>query len=257
MSSWLSNISVNLKLALGFGLVLALTCLMAIGNWFSLDTLIDRSNWMSDITRLNSALTNLRVARLQYMLTKGDETAAQNVQTNLDAFEAQQKQLLNTFKSPENLKLLNEQHDLINHYKNALMAMRKAYLESATSRELMDSSAKTVLAEIATLDARTLQRPAGEEGRFEQYQAVIKVREQFLLARDLARAYTASPTAATEQAALNQLATATASLAGLNAFFSTTAADTLSTLSEAMGGYTQALKVFTETEKTWLIAAQT
>ncbi|KQB52987.1 chemotaxis protein [Pseudomonas endophytica] len=249
MSSWLSNISVNLKLALGFGLVLALTCLMAIGNWFSLDTLIDRSNWMSDITRLNSALTNLRVARLQYMLTKGDETAAQNVQTNLDAFEAQQKQLLNTFKSPENLKLLNEQHDLINHYKNALMAMRKAYLESATSRELMDSSAKTVLAEIATLDARTLQRPAGEEGRFEQYQAVIKVREQFLLARDLARAYTASPTAATEQAALNQLATATASLAGLNAFFSTTAADTLSTLSEAMGGYTQALKVFTETEK--------
>lgn len=249
MSSWLSNISVNLKLALGFGLVLALTCLMAIGNWFSLDTLIDRSNWMSDITRLNSALTNLRVARLQYMLTKGDETAAQNVQTNLDAFEAQQKQLLNTFKSPENLKLLNEQHDLINHYKNALMAMRKAYLESATSRELMDSSAKTVLAEIATLDARTLQRPAGEEGRFEQYQAVIKVREQFLLARDLARAYTASPTAATEQAALNQLATATASLAGLNAFFSTTAGDTLSTLSEAMGGYTQALKVFTETEK--------
>ena len=43
MSSWLSNISVNLKLALGFGLVLALTCLMAISNWFSLGTLIDRS----------------------------------------------------------------------------------------------------------------------------------------------------------------------------------------------------------------------
>ncbi|MFP3517970.1 methyl-accepting chemotaxis protein [Pseudomonas sp. SIMBA_077] len=250
MSSWLSNISVNLKLALGFGLVLALTCLMAIGNWFSLDTLIDRSNWMSDITRLNSALTNLRVARLQYMLTKGDETAAQNVQTNLDAFEALQKQLLNTFKSPENLKLLNEQHDLISHYKNALMAMRKAYLESATSRELMDRSAKTVLAEIASLDARTLQRPAGEESRFEQYQAVVKVREQFLLARDMGRAYTASPSAAGEQAALSQLATATASLAGLNAFFSTTAGDSLRTLSEAMGAYTEALKVFTNTEKT-------
>ena len=249
MSSWLSNISVNLKLALGFGLVLALTCLMAIGNWFSLSTLIDRSNWMTDITQLNSALTNLRVARLQYMLTKGDETAAQNVQTNLEAFEAQQKKLLSTFKSPENLKLLNEQHDLISHYKNALMAMRKAYLESATSRGTMDRSANTALAEIAKLDARTLQRPAGEEGRFEQYQAVIKVREQFLLARDLGRAYTASPTATAEQAALKQLATATASLAGLNAFFSTSAGDTLSTLSEAMGGYTQALKVFTETEK--------
>ena len=90
MNSWLSNISVNMKLALGFGLVLALTVLMAISDWLSLDKLIDRSNWMSDITRLNGSLTNLRVARLQYMLTDGDETAAQNVQNTLDAFVAQQ-----------------------------------------------------------------------------------------------------------------------------------------------------------------------
>ena len=248
MNSWLSNISVNMKLALGFGLVLALTCLMAISNWFSLGTLIDRSNWMTDITQLNSALTNLRVARLQYMLTNGDETAAQNVQTNLEAFEAQQKKLLGTFKSPENLKLLNEQHDLITRYQSALAGMRKAYVESAVSRERMDRSAKATLADIATLDARTLQRPAGEEGRFEQYQAVTKVREQFLMARDLGRAYIASPTPATEQAARNQLAAATASLAGLNTFFSTSAADTLRTLNDAMSEYTQALQVFTDTD---------
>lgn len=49
MNSWLSNISVNLKLALGFGLVLALTCVMAISDGLSLGKLIDRSNWMSDI----------------------------------------------------------------------------------------------------------------------------------------------------------------------------------------------------------------
>ena len=126
MNSWLSNISVNMKLALGFGLVLTLTLLMAISDWLSLDKLIDRSNWMSDITRLNSSLTNLRVARLQYMLTDGDETAAQNVQTNLDAFVVQQKQLIASFKSPENLKLLNEQHEIIKQYQSALVTMRKA-----------------------------------------------------------------------------------------------------------------------------------
>ena len=65
MNSWLSNISVNLKLALGFGLVLALTCVMAISDGLSLGKLIDRSNWMSDITQLNGALTNLRVSLLQ------------------------------------------------------------------------------------------------------------------------------------------------------------------------------------------------
>ena len=250
MNNWLSNISVNLKLALGFGLVLALTCLMAIGSWFSLDTLIARSNWMSDITRLNSALTNLRVARLQYMLTNGDETAAQNVQTNLDAFEAQQKQLLVIFKSPENLKLLNEQHDFITRYQRALVTMRKAYIESAVSREQMDNSAKAALADIDTLDTRTLQRPAGEEGRFEQYQAVTKVREQFLLARDLVRAFTSSPPVQNEQAARAQLGAASASLEGLSNHFGIASGDNLRTLSAAIAQYTQALQVFTGTNNT-------
>ena len=113
MNRWLSNISVNLKLSLGFGLVLALTCVMAVCNWISLDKMIDRSNWMSDITRLNTAFTNLRVTRLQYMLTDGDETAAQNVQASIDAFSAQQSQLIATFQSPENLKLLKEQQEII------------------------------------------------------------------------------------------------------------------------------------------------
>ena len=250
MNSWLSNISVNLKLALGFGLVLALTCLMAIGSWFSLDTLIARSNWMSDITRLNSALTNLRVARLQYMLTNGDETAAQNVQTNLDAFEAQQKQLLSTFNSPDNLKLLNEQHELITRYQSSLAKMRKAYVEGAVSRNQMDSTAKTALDAIADLNTRVLQRTAGEEGRFEQFQAVTKVHEQFLLARELVRADIASPNDATEHAARAQLSAAIASLEPLRAHFSSTAGDTLRTLSEAMAQYSQALQVFTGTQST-------
>ncbi|MFE1817143.1 methyl-accepting chemotaxis protein, partial [Metapseudomonas otitidis] len=66
MNGWFANISVNLKLGLGFGLVLLLTGLLALTGWTSLGSLIDRSNWMSDITKLNSDLTNLRVARLQY-----------------------------------------------------------------------------------------------------------------------------------------------------------------------------------------------
>ena len=126
MNRWLNNISVNLKLALGFGLVLGLTCLMAISNWFSLDKLIDRSNWMSDITRLNTAFTNLRVTRLQYMLTDGDEVAAQKVQDSINAFQDLEKQLISTFKSPENLKLLKEQQDIISRYEAALVVMRKA-----------------------------------------------------------------------------------------------------------------------------------
>ena len=250
MNSWLSNISVNMKLALGFGLVLTLTLLMAISDWLSLGKLIDRSNWMSDITRLNSALTNLRVARLQYMLTDGDETAAQNVQTNLDAFVVQQKQLIASFKSPENLKLLNEQHEIIKQYQSALVTMRKAYVESAVSRDEMDQYSKVARDAMDLLKSRVMQSSASEQDRFEQLETLTTVREKFLVARYQVRAYIAAQTTANEQAARQQLNEAIASLTALNTYFVASAPKTLRTLDDALAHYQHALQVYADTDKT-------
>ena len=250
MNSWLSNISVNMKLALGFGLVLTLTLLMAISDWLSLDKLIDRSNWMSDITRLNSSLTNLRVARLQYMLTDGDEAAAQNVQTNLDAFVVQQKQLIASFKSPENLKLLNEQHEIIKQYQSALVTMRKAYVESAVSRDEMDQYSKVARDAMDLLKSRVMQSSASEQDRFEQLETLTTVREKFLVARYQVRAYIAAQTTANEQAARQQLNEAIASLTALNTYFVASAPETLRTLDDALSHYQHALQVYADTDKT-------
>ena len=250
MNSWLSNISVNLKLTLGFGLVLVLTCVMAIFDWLSLDKMVDRSNWMSDITRLNTAFTNLRVTRLQYMLTDGDETAAQAVQGSIDAFQEQQKKLIDTFKSQENLVLLKEQQAIIGDYERALVTMRKAYVESAEARAAMDRNAKLAQDAIATLLASTLQLPAAEESRFAMYQTVSEVREQFLLSRYQVRAYIAAPTPATEKAASQQLEKTVDSLEKLNPYFATSAAETLRTLTRTMEQYQQALQVYSSTDNT-------
>ena len=255
MNRWLSNISVNLKLSLGFGLVLALTCVMAVCNWISLDKMIDRSNWMSDITRLNAAFTNLRVTRLQYMLTDGDETAAQKVQASIDAFSAQQNQLISTFQSPDNLKLLKEQQAIIGRYERALVIMRKAYVESAVSRGNMDRSAALAQDAIATLIARALQLPEGDESRFAMFQTVSEVREQFLLSRYQVRAYIAAPNPSTEKAARQQLDMAIASLERLSSHFGANAGDTLRTLSSTMEQYQQALELYTSTDNT-IIAAR-
>ena len=250
MNRWLSNISVNLKLSLGFGLVLALTCVMAVCNWISLDKMIDRSNWMNDITRLNTAFTNLRVTRLQYMLTDGDETAAQNVQTSIDAFKTQQNELISTFQSPENLKLLKEQQEVIGRYERALANMRKAYIESAASRASMDRNATLAQDAIATLIARALQLPVGDESRFDMFQTVSEVREQFLLSRYQVRAYIAAPNPTTEKAARQQLDSAVASLERLTAHFGANAGDTLRTLTQTMAQYKQALQLYASTDNT-------
>ncbi len=49
MNSRFSNISVNMELALGFGIVLIFTALLALVGWTSLDKLIYRTDRIGDI----------------------------------------------------------------------------------------------------------------------------------------------------------------------------------------------------------------
>ncbi|MEB2517958.1 methyl-accepting chemotaxis protein [Pseudomonas sp. YuFO20] len=243
MNSWFGNISVNLKLGLGFGLVLALTCVLALTGWTSLGSLIDRSNWMSDITQLNAGLTKLRVVRLQYMLTNGDEATAQNVQTTLQAFSDQQQALLAKFKSPENLKLLKEQGSVIDAYKTSLAKMRDAYRTGNSARDVMGSNAETASTLIDDLNSRVQRLPPSDQ-RFEQFQAITAAKQAFLLARYEVRGYTATTNAETEQKAVAQLDAAIASLQQLNVHFSDIQPQALRQLETALGNYRSALQAY-------------
>ncbi|MCT8949379.1 methyl-accepting chemotaxis protein [Pseudomonas iridis] len=243
MNSWFGNISVNMKLGLGFGLVLALTCVLALTGWTSLGGLIDRSNWMSDITQLNSGLTKLRVVRLQYMLTNGDETAAQNVQTTLDGFAAQQQKLISSFKSPENVKLLKEQAATIAEYQTSLNKMRNAYRTGNTARDTMGVNAESAYNLIESISKRVQQMDMSEQ-RFEQFQAISAAKEAFILARYEVRGYTATTNAETEQKAIGQIDVAIASLKQLNVHFADTQQDALRQLETALTNYRSALMAY-------------
>ncbi|MEG0120323.1 MAG: methyl-accepting chemotaxis protein [Pseudomonas sp.] len=243
MNSWFGNISVNMKLGLGFGLVLALTCVLALTGWTSLGGLIDRSNWMSDITQLNSGLTKLRVVRLQYMLTNGDETAAQNVQTTLDGFAAQQQKLISSFKSPENVKLLKEQAATIAEYQTSLNKMRNAYRTGNTARDTMSVNAESAYNLIESISKRVQQMDMSEQ-RFEQFQAISAAKEAFILARYEVRGYTATTNAETEQKAIGQIDVAIASLKQLNVHFADTQQDALRQLETALTNYRSALMAY-------------
>ena len=243
MNSWFGNISVNMKLGLGFGLVLVLTCLLALTSWTSLGGLIDRSNWMSDITQLNAGLTKLRVVRLQYMLANGDETVAQNVQTTLDGFVAQQNALLSSFKSPENVKLLKEQSAVIGAYQVSLNKMRSAYRTGNSARDLMGTNAEVAYKLIETIDADVRQMALSDE-RFAQFLAITQAKQAFMLARYEVRGYTANSNADTERKAVVQLDAAIASLKPLNELFSSTHQDELRQLENALTQYRTAVQAF-------------
>ena len=243
MNSWFANISVNLKLGLGFGLVLALTTVLALTSWTSLGGMIDRSNWMSDITQLNIGLTKLRVTRLQYMLTNGDETAAQSVQATLDDFSAQQKKLLTSFQSPENIKLLQGLGATIAAYQDSLNKMRNAYRTGNAARQAMNQNADDANDLINGINERVKQMPLSDE-RFEQFQAITEAKEAFQLARYEVRGYVTTSNPETEQKAVAQLNAAITELEQLNKHFGRTQGDALQRLASALTHYRSSLQTF-------------
>ncbi|MBH3427002.1 methyl-accepting chemotaxis protein [Pseudomonas alkylphenolica] len=216
MNSWFANISVNLKLGLGFGLVLLLTSLLALTGWNSMSGLIDRSNWMSDITQLNSDLTDLRITRLQYMLTNGDDAAAGSVQVKLNAFSEQQQKLLKSFKSPENVKLLQELGQVIDAYQVSINKMRAGYKTSLAARDAMNQAANQAVALIDAINRDILALPEGDASRLEQFRTVTQAKDQLFQVRLAVRSYIADISSETEQLALRQLDGALAEIANLN-----------------------------------------
>ena len=247
MNSWFANISVNMKLALGFGLVLIFTALLALTGWNSLSKLIDRSNWMSDITELNAQLTKLRVTRLQYMVADGDDTVAQTVQVALDGFKAQQEKLLKSFKSPENIALLQQLSTVIAEYEKGLSAMRAGYKASNSVRDELGSNADKGNALIDQINADVLKMGADDERRFEQFQAITAVREDLMRVRYETRGYTGNTTAENEKKALGQIDDAIQRLQAFNGTFTGAQADRLKQVETALGNYRSALNSFKTT----------
>ncbi|MEE3912453.1 methyl-accepting chemotaxis protein [Pseudomonas viridiflava] len=219
MNSSFANISVNMKLALGFGAVLFFTAILALVGWTSLDKLIYRTDRIGDITQLGNKLTDLRIARLQYMLTDGEETAAQNMQGKLDTFKKHQQSLLGTFTNPVNVKPLSQLTDVIRAYEVSLNQMRAVYQTSARVRAEMTANATTATQSIDALNSAVLQMDPSDPARFDQVQWVNTARQDLTLVLYEVRGYTGKPDDKSERAAFQQLDTAIQHLDGLKSTF--------------------------------------
>ncbi|KIH82510.1 Methyl-accepting chemotaxis protein I (serine chemoreceptor protein) [Pseudomonas batumici] len=244
MNKLFGNISVSLKLGLGFGLVLVLTIVLALISWTSLDSLIFRSNRTGEVTQLNALLTNVRVSRLQYMLSNGDETAAQNMQVNLDAFIIQQQKLIGHMQNPKSLKLAKEQAAIISNYQQSLNKMRDAYRSRGSARQVFGDSGEAAFKLIEAVRRSVLQMPPGDVERFERFQAITQTKEQFLLSRFEVRGYIAESTPDTEKKAFNQLNETIDGLKQLGEHFSSPQPDALRQLETALGNYRTALQAY-------------
>ncbi|MDB6049897.1 MAG: trg 7 [Pseudomonas sp.] len=244
MNSWLSDISVNLKLALGFGLVLVLTTALALIGWTSLDGLISRSDKMSSIAALSNQLANLRVSRLQYMIANGDDTVGQTVLVALESYKNIQQKLSKELKDPEALKVLSQLADVSTNYESALAKMRSAYNVVNTVSGDMNAQAQKGADLIGSILTPVLQMAPADEGRFDQYQAIMKAKEDLALVRYEVRGYTAKPTAENEQKTMGQLDAAIGGIKPLGAVFGSSQPEAVKQLETALLNYRASVLAF-------------
>ena len=69
----LGNVSVNRKLGIGFGLVLLLTLLITFTAWTGLTGVMSRGDKLGFIASLNDLTKDLRLARLDYEMRRGEQ----------------------------------------------------------------------------------------------------------------------------------------------------------------------------------------
>ncbi|RMN40924.1 methyl-accepting chemotaxis protein [Pseudomonas syringae] len=250
MNSGFANISVNMKLALGFGTVLFFTAILAFVGWTSLDKLIYRTDRIGNITELSNNLTNLRVARLQYMLTEGDETAAQNMQSKLDVFRTHQQSLLTQFTNPLNLKPLGELSDITRDYEASLNRMRAAYQAGAKVRGEIATHAGAASQTIESLNNAVMQMDPSESARFDQALLVNTARQDLLLVGNEVRGYTAKPDEKTEKAVFQLLDTAISHLDKLKSAFDAGNRERITQLETALRNYRASIDAFKVTTQT-------
>lgn len=245
MNSWIANMSVMLKLTLGFAVVLLLTAILAATGWFSLGKMIERTDRMTSITELGNRLDHLRRARLQYQVDRGDEQKGALIQASLEQFVAKQKSLANELRKPENLKKLALIEQASTQYQVALNTMREAYRNDAAMRKEMGVNAVKGAALIAKVINDVEAMPASDERRFELYRIILKAKEDVALVRYEVRGYTGNPNSATELAATRQLENALKGIETLNSAFGPAYADTIKQLETALIAYRRSVQGFT------------
>ncbi len=255
MNTWFANLGVTRKLALGFGLVLALTLILASVAWNSMGSLIQRSDWTADISHLNNLLSELRVNRLRYMLDNGDEKIGEQVQKSLSDYSSAHADVRSRFRSEENVRLLTQQAEQIERYQQSFSRMVEAYRNVRAAREAMGVQARKTFADLEGLYTDVQQMSEYDERRPDRYQAVRDVRENLQLTRYEVRGYTANPTPQTEQLVTAQVERAVQSIAELASAFAGEQGAAIDAVRGGLDAYRQAVQRFRQANDT-IVAAR-
>ncbi|MCS3839830.1 methyl-accepting chemotaxis protein [Pseudomonas sp. JAI111] len=207
----LGNVSVNRKLGIGFGLVLLLTLLITFTGWTGLTGVMNRGDKLGFIASLNDLTKDLRLARLDYEMRRGEQGpgAVNDLLGQLDAGLQTARKLI---EQPDDVAMIDQQLTAVSQYKQAFGTMVQAGANREDARSKLGANADNAVARVAEVEKSMLQGNSVAD-----FNSVIDLSKLIQQARFQVRGYTYSGKTEAEQPALDAIDNALKNLESLPA----------------------------------------
>ncbi|AOE63410.1 methyl-accepting chemotaxis protein [Pseudomonas corrugata] len=246
MFSWLTeklgNVSVNRKLGVGFGLVLLMTVLSTFAGWDSLSSVISRADKQAAIAHLNETAKDLRVARLEYEMRRGEQGPAA-VNDLLGKLQEGVQAALKQFVRAVDQQMFNQQLAILDEYKRAFNDLTQATDNRESARSKLGATADNAVAKVAEVEKSLLQGDS-----IAQFNSVIELSKLIQQARFQVRGYTYSGKAEAEQPALDAIDDALKNLESLPGKLPEQHIANLQQATESLKGYRAAVSLFRDSQ---------
>ena len=238
----LGNVSVNRKLSVGFGLVLLLTLLITFTGWTGLSGVISRGDKLGFISSLNELTKDLRQARLDYEMRRGEQGPGL-VNELMEKLDSGLKTARSQIEQPADDALIDEQLAAVAKYRQSFSAMVQAGAQREDARSKLGATADNAVARIAEIEKVLLQGDS-----VTQFNSVIELSKLIQQARFQVRGYTYSAKVEAEQPALEAIANALKSADSLRSKLPEQYGANLQEASDSLKAYLAAVSQFRDSQ---------
>lgn len=246
MHRWLAeklgNVSVNRKLSVGFGLVLLLTLLITFTGWTGLSGVISRGDKLGFISSLNELTKDLRQARLDYEMRRGEQGPGL-VNELMEKLDSGLKTARSQIEQPADVALIDEQLAAVAKYKQSFSTMVQAGASREDARSKLGATADNAVARVSEIEKSLLQ---GES--VSQFNSVIDLSKLIQQARFQVRGYTYSAKVEAEQPALDAIANALKNADSLRSQLPEQYSANLQEASDSLKAYLAAVSQFRDSQ---------
>ncbi|MDT3719367.1 methyl-accepting chemotaxis protein [Pseudomonas oryzihabitans] len=198
-ASWLNNLGISKKLALGFGALLVMVVVVALFGYLTANTLLERINKTRYSGQLKANILNLRIDEKDYLLNPSAANVSRQ-QADLTAVTNDLAKGLNLLGNPNNRAILSNIQQELGTYQQRFTALQQANQASTVAQQqltqISDSLTK-ILDELFELAFS----PDGNY-RTEDLKAVAQIKAQMVGVRLAIRRFLGNPEESKAQAAL-------------------------------------------------------